>query len=230
MVDLAAKFKIILENSIGLENVELKQEAIDRWWKVITDAYAQPQRHYHTIEHIKSMWTNLDSTQPNHMHDVGVVGFAIFFHDIVYDPKAAFEKNELDSIVQWQQFAAEMGLPQKLQDDVSEMIRATIKHGVFPGCPQDLPLFLDLDLEVLARPPKEYALYASQIRQEYIHYPLDEYCKGRAGVLRRLQEGDVYFTDHWKTQSTEDARKNLQWEQDELAKGIVLTPDTVPVI
>lgn len=124
------------------------------------------------------------------------------------------------------------------------MIRATIKHGVFPDCPPDLPLFLDLDLEVLAvsskhgsidraltklqRPPKQYALYAFQIRQEYVHYSLEDYCKGRAGVLQRLQQGDIYFTEYWKIQLADLARENLKWEQGELAKGVLLTPDILP--
>jgi predicted metal-dependent HD superfamily phosphohydrolase len=39
---------------------------------------------------------------------------------------------------------------QDLSNRVSEMIRATIKHQVPVDSPADLPLFLDLDLEVLA--------------------------------------------------------------------------------
>jgi predicted metal-dependent HD superfamily phosphohydrolase len=39
---------------------------------------------------------------------------------------------------------------QDLSNRVSEMIRATIKHQVPADSTPDLPLFLDLDLEVLA--------------------------------------------------------------------------------
>jgi predicted metal-dependent HD superfamily phosphohydrolase len=81
MRDLDAKFKTILGNTIGHKNVESKQEIVTKWWKTIQDAYAEPQRHYHTIEHINSMWALLDSVPQEDIDDKNVVGFAIFFHE-----------------------------------------------------------------------------------------------------------------------------------------------------
>lgn len=81
MRDLEAKFKTILENIIGHKTVESKQEIVTRWWEAIQDAYSEPQRHYHTIEHINSMWALLDSIPQEDINDKNVVGFAIFFHE-----------------------------------------------------------------------------------------------------------------------------------------------------
>ena len=62
---------------------------------------------------------------------------------------------------------------------------------------------------------------------EYAHYSISDYCKGRAGVLQRLKEGDIYFSEYWKRRLADAARKNLEWEQGELAKGTLLTPETL---
>jgi predicted metal-dependent HD superfamily phosphohydrolase len=80
-MSLEVKFKIILENTVGREKVESNQKIVDKWWKTIQDAYTEPQRHYHTIEHINSMWTLLDRVPEEDVNDRNVVGFAIFFHE-----------------------------------------------------------------------------------------------------------------------------------------------------
>jgi len=122
--------------------------------------------------------------------------------------------------------------------DVTSVILATIKHQLpesksHPAC---LPLFLDLDLEVLSvrqlfiackasntlhpvlqRPIQEYVAYASQIRAEYAHVPTDGYRTGRTAVLRHLSEGDIYFTDHAKISMRNAARANMQDEIKRLA-------------
>jgi len=57
---------------------------------------------------------------------------------------------------------------------------------------------------------------------------MEDYCKGRAAVLQRLQAGDIYFTEYWRSRLADRARRNLQWEQEVLAKGGILTPDLKP--
>lgn len=66
-----------------------------------------------------------------------------------------------------------------------------------------------------------YAEYASQIRQEYAHYPEEAYCKKRVVVLQHLKAGDVYFTEYWKHRLTANAHENLDWESRQLARGVI---------
>lgn len=87
-MDLGVKFKTILENTIGDEQARSKQEVVDGWWKTILDAYSQPQRHYHTVEHIRSMWSILDTVPAENISDINSLGFAIFFHEQVHRPDA----------------------------------------------------------------------------------------------------------------------------------------------
>jgi predicted metal-dependent HD superfamily phosphohydrolase len=118
------------------------------------------------------------------------------------------------------------------------MIEATIKHALPAEYPRDLPLFLDLDLEVLGvssptrtmgfnltrssqRPRELYIAYASQIRREYSHYPEEAYCRGRTAVLQHLKEGSVYFTEHWRHRLAANAQANLDWEIGELTNGSI---------
>jgi len=80
-MDLYEKFETILENTIGHEDTNYKREIMSKWWTTIQDAYTEPQRHYHTIMHITSMWTLLDTVPQENIRDKNAMGFAILFHE-----------------------------------------------------------------------------------------------------------------------------------------------------
>lgn len=59
----------------------------------------------------------------------------------------------------------------------------------------------------------DYDKYAQQIRQEYIHYPDEDYRKGRARVLEKFLSIPILFrTEDCKNRFLEPAKKNLQRE------------------
>lgn len=62
--------------------------------------YSEPQRHYHTLEHISHM---LDALKPRAAHKT--IKLAIWFHDCVYDPVKGGPWNEQESIRVWERFA-----------------------------------------------------------------------------------------------------------------------------
>lgn len=98
-----------------------------------------------------------------------------------------------------------------MHDQVVLLIRATITHNIVSGVDKKLcEIFLDLDLEVLSRSAEEYKLYAQQIRQEYAHYPDEEFRNGRIRVLSNFIKRDkIYFTTAF---SEAKARENLNLE------------------
>ena len=69
------------------------------------------------------------------------------------------------------------------------------------------------------RPRPQYDLYRKQIRQEYQHFPDPAFNTGRMGVLRKLGEGSIYFTEWWKSRGYELAKSNIAWEIGELEKA-----------
>ena len=141
------------------------------------------------------------------------IALIIFFHDIIYDPKAHSGDNEERSALLFEDFCSksEAASLQAVQPHVSSVIRATKNHMNFPrtkimeraALPKitdvesgavaavvwgpcwevDSALFLDMDIAILASPMSRYQEYADQIRQEYIHYPDDAFRNGRRQVL-----------------------------------------------
>ena len=92
------------------------------WWLVLERRHSEPQRHYHTLEHLAELFSFLDSPFGADIapHRRPLVEFAIFFHDAVYEPTS--RTNEEDSEVLWRRFAAEAGLSSLVTSTVSDWI------------------------------------------------------------------------------------------------------------
>ena len=152
------------------------------------------------------------------LRDEAGVALAIFFHDVVYDPRRA--DNERESVRVFEEFAASVGLAKRMARKVVGFIERTVTHTLPGGEGEgegDLELFLDFDLEVLARPNEEYEVYARQIREEYGYYEEDEYRKGRVGVLRGFLERErLYLSEKFYVEKEEAARRNLRAEIERL--------------
>ena len=71
-----------------------------KWWDIIEEKYHEGGRFYHNLQHIRELLTYVDHYIDN-IDNVDTVVLAIFFHDVIYDPKSP--NNEDDSI---QLFAA----------------------------------------------------------------------------------------------------------------------------
>lgn len=78
---LQTNFEKIVEKTSTIKDVTRIQELTSQWWRRIIDAYSEPQRHYHTVDHINSMWDVLDSTPEEEITDRGAVVLAILFHE-----------------------------------------------------------------------------------------------------------------------------------------------------
>ncbi|HEX2734120.1 MAG TPA: hypothetical protein VHM70_21070 [Polyangiaceae bacterium] len=168
-------------------------------------AYSEPQRHYHTLQHLRECFTLYDSVvgaSPN-----AAVELALWFHDAIYDPTR--QDNEARS-ADWARSALEeSGAPEALQSRVRELVLAT-KHGPSaPGTP-DAQLLLDVDLSILGAEPERFAEYELQIRREYAWVPEASYRAARAHVLRQFQDRAVlYHTPAIHTLLEARARDNL---------------------
>ena len=155
--------------------------ASSRWWRVVRDHYANRDRHYHTLAHLRDMFRLRDAFTAA-LAAPSEVDAAIFFHDIIYD--ATQKDNETRSAELWERFAAEQGVPADVSERVAGWIRRTASHMAGPAA-GDLAFLLDFDLAVLGRAQPAYAEYTQQVRMEYHHVEWGAFVKARRDVMTR---------------------------------------------
>jgi predicted metal-dependent HD superfamily phosphohydrolase len=175
------------------------EELLTRW--------SEPHRRYHTTAHLRAVLARLDAELAGYAADPAAVELAAWFHDAVYDPYASDPDN-----VERSARLAERLLPAARSAEVARLVRLTAGHD--PGDDDASGCALcDADLAVLAGPPREYAAYAAEIRQEYGFVADDAFREGRAAVLRNLLAlprlfRTPYGAAHWEA----TARYNLRGE------------------
>ena len=198
---------------------EISDHVTRKWWKVVCDSYLEPQRRYHTLRHIGHMLWLIEhepviSTSIQHLTHVV---FAVFFHDIVYDPQLM--DNEDRSSELFLSFYKEAACHNLDHSLVQKYIMATKTHFTDEHSQMsehwgntDMHIFLDLDMAILSVEPLEYDSYADKIRQEYCHYPEETYCRKRVCVLEQFLTQRIYCSENVYKSWEESARRNIQAE------------------
>jgi predicted metal-dependent HD superfamily phosphohydrolase len=194
--------------------VAAEKTASNATWDTLVRHYSEPQRAYHNLSHIIAMLRHADACS-DHVRSAATLGFAIWFHDVIYDTRA--KDNEQRSAAFARDAMRRMGVDHSLIASVETCILATQKHEPAPGVP-DLPLFLDLDLAILGSPEAVYRQYSEAIRTEYNWVPGPAYRLGRSKVLKRFaQRPALFFTPVMTARFEAQARRNLAWEIQELS-------------
>jgi predicted metal-dependent HD superfamily phosphohydrolase len=178
--------------------------AADRVGRELVTRWEEPHRRYHDIAHLRRMLGVLGPDAPV------AVRLAAWYHDAVYDPRAA--DNEQRSA----DLAAEQ-LP-ALGIDPAEVVRLVLltrDHAVEPGDTHGA-LLCDADLSILATAPDEYAAYTRAVRAEYAFVPDHAFRAGRAAVLRGLLALPALFHSHPEWEAP--ARANLTAELSALTR------------
>jgi predicted metal-dependent HD superfamily phosphohydrolase len=196
---------------------------IDQWWASwqslgvapdergarlhaeLLDRYAEPQRHYHTRQHLTecfAQWARLRelSERP------GEVEIALWFHDAIYEVRA--HDNELRS-AQWAEAAAlAAGVAPAVAGRLHALVMATCHAAAPAGI--DAELLVDVDLSILGAPTARFWEYERQIRREYAWVPELEYVSGRARVLEGfLARPRIYASARCHDELEAAARANL---------------------
>jgi len=178
---------------------------------LLVAAYTAPERHYHTLEHLGEMF-RVAGRLAAHTDDPVAVQLAIWFHDVVYDPRAKdSEARSADLAIS---ALASLGLPSKTIEKVARLVRATAHLvGSYPPPDRDTAVLLDADLAILGGSEERYRRYASDIRREYAFVSDADYCAGRAKVLRMfLARPRLFLHDVLVEEGEERARANLTAE------------------
>lgn len=169
-------------------------------------AYAEPQRHYHTQQHLVECLTHWASAR--HLAQrPAEVELALWFHDAIYEVKA--QDNELRS-AQWATQALQCaGASEEICQRVHTLIMATC-HTATPA-DADAQLLVDIDLAILGASPERFAEYDQQVRAEYAWVPGLIYGFKRKQVLQGfLQREAIYSTPFFHALLEQTARRNLR--------------------
>ncbi len=171
--------------------------------------WAEPQRKYHTTDHLLAMLDHVDALA-EHADDPDAVRLAVWFHDAVYRPDRS--ENEERSAQLALRALPEAGLGQALTDEVVRLVRLTVNHHPEPG-DRNGEVLCDADLAVLGGSPEAYATYAAAVREEYAFVPEGAFREGRAAVLRQLLDlPALYRTPSAHARFDAAARANLAAE------------------
>lgn len=173
--------------------------------------YAEPQRHYHTWDHIEALLRWFGQRRA-HLHDLAAVELAILFHDAVYDPTRTDNEAESARLLK---DADLPGMSDAVRSRAVRMIEATARHEVPEGLDaldrSDMAEFLDMDLSILGARPDVFDTYEQAIRREYAFVPEPLYREARRGILQRFLERPSLFFSDWGRATFEDqARANLE--------------------
>lgn len=180
-------------------------------WNEVENNYSVKSRHYHNLEHLKNMLSELDKIQ-SEVKDIDCLLFAIYYHDIIYKPNKS--NNEYQSAITFKNRIDKTSFD-KLNECMSQ-IEATKEHKISDN--YDTNILLDLDLSILGKSSKEYKTYSENIRKEYQIYPDFMYRKGRKKVLKNILELNfIYKTDYFKQLYENQARENLKLELKQLS-------------
>ena len=172
----------------------------------LAQAYAEPQRHYHTVQHIAACLDELDSARDLASFPLEVEA-ALWFHDAVYDPKSS--DNEARSADWAGEFLAGAGVAAMSSERVREHIMAT-KHAGTPAL-GDSALVVDIDLSILGQPPAVYDEFERKVREEYRWVPAPLYRRRRREILQSfLDREHVYSLPRFRERYEAQARENLE--------------------
>lgn len=173
-------------------------------FQLLQQAYAEPQRHYHTAQHIAECLALYSQIQ-HLLDDVLSLALALWFHDAVYDPQAP--DNEERSAALMMQSCAGLLSEAQLRK-ASAWIAATKLHSYTDE--PDLQYLLDIDLAVLAAGAARFAEYEAQIRKEYAWVDAAQYQRRRREVLSGFyQTQPLYQTAYFQQRFERQAKRNL---------------------
>jgi len=169
-------------------------------------AYAEPERAYHTAEHIRDCLAELDLSRDLAQYPDEVEA-ALWFHDAVYRPGAS--DNE-DQSAELARTALSMGaVPHEVADRTAALVLATRHAGVSSS--PDEQLICDIDLSILGREPEIFDAFERRIRREYARVPEPIYRRERSAVLAGfLRRPSIYQTDQFRQRYEASARANLE--------------------
>jgi predicted metal-dependent HD superfamily phosphohydrolase len=122
-------------------------------FEALCRAYAEPQRHYHSLQHLRECLAQSGEIE-RLAERPGEVLIALWFHDAVYDPRA--RGNEARSAEWAREVVAHAGNAEAATR-VQALVMATEHHAV--PATADAQVLVDVDLSILGADPARFDEY-----------------------------------------------------------------------
>ncbi|MFN3987099.1 MAG: N-methyl-D-aspartate receptor NMDAR2C subunit [Rhodocyclaceae bacterium] len=168
-------------------------------------AYDEPQRKYHTRQHLRECLAWFERCR-DLAERPAEVAMALWFHDAVYAPRAG--DNEARSADWAARTLTAAGVAPEAVARVVAHIMATC-HAALPQGP-DQALLVDIDLSILGAARVRFDEYEQQVRAEYAWVPGFVYRRKRREVLAGFQaRTPIYQTPRLHDALEHRAHENL---------------------
>lgn len=185
---------------------ELGIAAPDALLAELQSRHGEPQRHYHTLQHLGECLGLLEAHRAA-AERPAEVALALWFHDAIYDVHG--HDNEARSADWGRDALVAAGAPAEVARRVHGLVMAT-QHSALPEG-RDAELLVDIDLAILGAAPQRFAQYEQQIRAEYAHVPPVLFEARRRAILSRFLEREpLYRTAAIRAEREQRARINLR--------------------
>ena len=183
----------------------------------LTACYAEPQRHYHTLQHLDACLQQL-ATARVLANQAAEVELALWFHDAIYAIGAADNEQRSADWARDELLAA--GVDAARAQRIHALVLVTC-HAVAPTTP-DEQLLLDIDLSILGMPPEGFDQYERQVAIEFAQVPEALRRSRRRVILQRfLARPHIYHTALFRDRLEAQARANLQLSIDRLGQPTI---------
>lgn len=175
------------------------------WYERLTRAHAEPHRHYHNQRHIADCLAEFDGARQS-AKQPEALELALWFHDAVYDPRAADNEEQSAALAKR---CLESAGRLDLAETVTALVMATKLHNTDAGT--DAALMADVDLSILGQDEARFAEYEAGIFAEYAWVSQDVFNSKRAEILQRFLERErIFSTEHFFAKYERQARRNLE--------------------
>lgn len=172
--------------------------------EVLLDRYAEPGRHYHTLDHVRHCLEQARLVN-GLLPDLSALKLAIWFHDCVYDPLA--RDNEARSAALFRELATPVMTP-SIEDDVERLVLVT-QAGQVPQR-EDEGYMVDIDLSSFGLPWEPFLADSLAVRAERRHLTDEQYAVQQSRFLNGLLQRDAVFTTGlFRERYEEVARSNI---------------------
>ncbi len=166
--------------------------------------YGEPQRHYHTLEHIAHCLAQLDKI-PQEVECAEALELSIWYHDVIYQIGA--KDNEQCSADRFMEHSTGV-----IDEDLRQQVQALIMVTVHPSVPTtpDQCLMVDIDLSSFCLPWPEFLRDSTNVRNEFPHLSDAEFSTGQIRFLRSLMARPWFYnSDYYRQHHEQAAHDNI---------------------
>ena len=184
-------------------------------YEQLAASYAEPHRRYHTGNHIDHCLRQLDLGRDG-IEDADAIEMALWFHDVVYDPKAS--DNESRSADRFSCLARDVMKPE-LERQIHRLIIITIHSN--PPVSVDEKTIVDIDLSSFGLPWDQFSKDSENVRAEFAHLSQEVFAERNIKFLQSLLDRPTVFsTEFYRNRYEDISRENIRKQIEALQNSI----------